>query len=110
MFSRSPQALGSDRQIKKIMESTFDLEEYVGTLARSEDDILDLLKGEMVWDLVANEHTRMKGLQPKEDEEELDLPTTDPDDDLSAEDMDEPESKTEGDLSDEDLLAELEGI
>lgn len=111
MFSRSPQALGSDRQIKKIMESTFDLEEYVGTLARSEDDILDLLKGEMVWDLVASEHKRMKGLQPKEDEEELDLPTTDPDDDLSAEDMDEtPEPKTEGDLSDEDLLAELESI
>jgi hypothetical protein len=111
MFSRSPQALGSDRQIKKIMESTFDLEEYVGDLGRTEDEILDLLKGEMVWELVASEHKRMKGLQSKpKDEEELDLPTTDPDDDLSAEDMDEPEPKTEEDLSDEDLLAELESI
>ena len=62
MFSRSPQSLGSDRQIKKIMESTYDLEEYVEALKRDDDDILELLKGEMVWDMVASEYKRMKGV------------------------------------------------
>ncbi len=111
MFSRSPQSLGSDRQIKKIMESTYDLEEYVEALKRDDDDILELLKGEMVWDMVASEYKRMKGLQPKkDDEEELELPTSDPDDDLSAEDIDEPAESTTDGQSDEELLAELEDL
>lgn len=110
MFSRSPQSLGSDRQIKKIMESTYDLEEYVEALKRDDDDILELLKGEMVWDMVASEYKRMKGLQPKKDEEELELPTSDPDDDLSAEDIDEPAESTTDGQSDEELLAELEDL
>lgn len=113
MFSRTPQALGSDRQIDKIMSSTHNLEEYVDGLGRSEDEIIDLLKAEMLWDLVASEHKRMKGLQhtTKDEEEELDLPTDEPED-VSAEDMDEPEPEKEKDedQSDEELLAELEDL
>lgn len=111
MFSRTPQELGTDRQIKQIMNSTYDLVEYVNDLGRSDDDVKTVLDTEMVWDLVASEWKRMKGLEKEaesvEDEKELDLPTDDS--------VDEPKERDEPDIpeeeeSDADLLAELEDL
>jgi hypothetical protein len=121
MFSRQSEALGSDRQIKQILGNCFDLEEYVKDLERTEEEVIELLKVEMVWELVEGEHKRMKGLQStkekiesrREDEQELEMPTDDDEPDTAtpeAEAEAEAEEVPVGDESDEALLAELENL
>jgi hypothetical protein len=118
MFSRTPQALGTDRQIKKILDTCYDLKEYVDSLERSDDDVLGVLKSEMVWELVIDEWKRMKGLKEAaketEEEKELDLPTdtddTDTDTDTEETQKEEVSAKEDNipeEESDEALLAEL---
>jgi len=116
MFSRTPQALGTDRQIKQIMNSTYDLVDYVADLTRTDEDIKNILNAEMVWEMVATEWKRMKGLAKEaekvEDEKELDLPTDEPE---QKEQKEEKPTKDDIDIpdaeeSDEDLLAELEDL
>jgi hypothetical protein len=123
MFSRQSEALGSDRQIKQILNSCFDLEEYVKNLEKSEDENIELLKVEMVWEMVEDEHKRMKGLQStqkraernKEAEKELDAPDAPdaPDEPQSEEEPEPKEQEVDAPVeeeSDEALLAELENL
>ncbi len=118
MFSRTPQKLGSDRQIKAILETCYNLAEYVEDLERDDDDILDILKAELVFELVADEWERMKGLKTTagevEEEQELDYPS---DDEGKVEKEAKPEEAKpekadipEEEETDEDLLAELEDL
>jgi len=118
MFSRQSEALGSDRQIQQILKNCYDLEEYVKDLERPEDEIKDLLKVEMVWDLVESEWQRMKGLQEtkekvertRKEEKELELPNDEPQAEEPKEEEEPEEVKTVEEESDEDLLAELENL
>ena len=116
MFSRTPQPLGSDRQIKKILDTCYSLANYIEDLERDDDETMEVLKAEMVWELVADEWKRMKGLKKaavQEEEKELELPTDEPEaeeeteqEEAKKEDADIPEEEE----SDEDLLAELEDL
>jgi len=117
MFSRQAEALGSDRQIQQILKNCYNLEEYVKDLERPEDEIKDLLKVEMVWELVDSEWQRMKGLREtkekvernREEEKELELPADEPQEEPKEQEPEEVEKPVE-DESDEALLAELENL
>jgi len=60
-FARKSSSLGTDKEIQKIMEKTFDINEYVSTQKMSDEDIITLMKNEMLWDLVKDEWSRYKG-------------------------------------------------
>jgi hypothetical protein len=119
MFSRQSEALGSDRQIKQILGKCYDLEEYVKGLERAEDDVKDLLKVEMVWELVEAEWQRMKGLQDtkkrtERDEQELEMPVEKEEPTSEQQEPEEEPKEVEQqpaeEESDEALLAELENL
>lgn len=116
MFSRTPQSLGSDRQIKKILETCYELDSYIEDLERDDDDTLDVLKAEMVWELVVDEWKRMKGLKAaaREEVEEKELEYPDAEE-KQEEAVEETKAEADADIpeeeeTDEDLLAELEDL
>ena len=95
------------------MNNRYDLEEYVRSMERPEEDVINLLKAEMVWDLVKSEYERAKGLEaaaaaaPAE-QEESDVPDFEPD--ANTELHQEQEATDVEDQSDIDLLRELEDL
>ena len=116
-FARRPEALGTDAEIDGIMEQTIDLMEYVSQLQRTDEEIVNILKAEMVWTFVENEWRKDKGIT------ELNTPAPSPSNDDEDDDIDDslmgtdvPDEtpdlnlEADGDLSDEDLLKELEDI
>lgn len=54
-FSRKASALGTDTEIKKIMESRYSIEDYIKTLEITQDDMIKILKTEMLWDLIGED-------------------------------------------------------
>ncbi|MFW6173113.1 MAG: hypothetical protein ACOC5T_05155 [Elusimicrobiota bacterium] len=54
-FARRPGSLGSDSKIKSIMEQTVDLREYLSSLKVSHEDMINILKQEMLWEMVKDE-------------------------------------------------------
>lgn len=55
-FSRSRSALAEeDDGIKAIMELAVDLEEYINNMVISNDKMVEVLKNEFLWDMVADE-------------------------------------------------------
>jgi hypothetical protein len=110
VFARRPEALGSDREIKDIMDSRYDLEDYVKSMERTEEDIINILKAEMVWDMVKNEWERAKQMVELAGPVEEDVPDWDMDLGEKEEDVKEEVVKEEEPSTDEDLLAELANI
>lgn len=113
LFARRPEALGSADEIRELMNNRYDLEEYVRSMERPEEDVINLLKAEMVWDLVKSEYERAKGLEaaaaaaPAE-QEGNDVPDFEPD--ANTELHQEQEATDVEDQSDIDLLRELEDL
>jgi len=121
-FSRNSQALGSDSEIEKIMKTCTNLDEYVESLGVSEERIEEVLKTEMVWELVGSEWNKVRGLT--EEAPKIQSPATeddiddsiwdkkddDSDDEAENEDIEKPWEDSDEDLDDEDLLKELEGM
>ena len=62
-FSRRPSALGTDKEIKAIMATTHDLEEYINNLVTTEDNMVTILKNEMLYDMVKDEMARYMGIK-----------------------------------------------
>ena len=110
VFARRPEALGSDREIKDIMDSRYDLEDYVKGMERTEDDIINILKAEMVWDMVKNEWDRAKQMVELAGPVESDVPDWDMEVETSVEEKPVEDVKEEEPSTDEDLLAELADI
>jgi hypothetical protein len=121
-FSRNSEALGNDNEIEKIMESCVDIDEYIDSLRTNNERMVEILKAEMVWDLVSDEFNKVSGLtemvnQARDDEpDDIDDSVWEEKDD-TADDYKEPEEEKEeeefteeDDLDDEDLLKELEGM
>lgn len=109
LFARRPESLGSNAEIREVMEKRFDLEEYVKSMERPEEDIVNLLKAEMVWDLISSEYERAKSLEaaaaaaPAEDVPDFDFePDSEPAEDVQPDDTEE--------QSDLELLRELEDL
>lgn len=98
-FTRRPSALGTDEEIDEIMKNTISLKEYVASMRKPDDEIQDVLKKAMIWDLVESEWNRAKGNLTETEEPKNDM-TEDNDEDPFYEDSED----------DEDLLKELDEI
>lgn len=109
IFSRRPTPLGTDIEIKKIMEQTINLKEYIRSMKMDDDNNETLLKSEMVWDIVSNEwnENRRKVTRTTVSEDVSDESVVDND----SNDNNFTNTSTEStDQSDEDLLKELEDL
>ena len=116
LFARKPSALGDDSEIQTIMDSRYDLEEYIEGMTRTEEDVITLLKAEMVYEFIEDEWKRAKHMAKMAGPVEDDIP--DFDDALepqTEERTDEellnelPETNAEP-ATDEELLEELAGL
>jgi hypothetical protein len=112
-FSRKPHAIAnSEKAIDAIMGDTIDLDEYIGSMERDDEDVISALKQHMVWELVESEWKKAKKIVDKVSEkvDEEDIP------DFGSKKADEDElpfdvdSKEEEDLSDDQLLKELDSL
>lgn len=54
-FSRLQEALGTDEEIEAILATCTNLKEYIESLKTDKDKIVEILKGEFLWDLVETE-------------------------------------------------------
>ena len=61
-FARKPNALArTDKEIQTILGQAFDVDEYISSQRMSDEDIISLLKGEMLWEIVKDEWARYRG-------------------------------------------------
>lgn len=123
-FGRKNYPLGSEEEIEKIMSTTIDLEDYIKSMERDEEDVVAALKQHMVWDIVEPEWKRAKGIEEPTKVEEDDIPdfkfgkdnsseeNTKNTTEEKAEEDEPPFDVDEGDedMSDSDLLKELENL
>ncbi len=97
-FTRRPSALGDDDEIEEIMKNTISLKEYINSMRKPDDEIIDILKKAMIWELVESEWDRAKGsIKTEAEVHEDDVDDTD---DVFFDDEE----------SDDDLLKELDDI
>lgn len=109
-FSSKPSAMAdSDDVIEQAMEARHDLDEYLQTMVRSDEDMIKMLKKEMLWDLVANEATARMKLDKEESPAEVAVKKNQEvgKTEAAAEPV---KASQSGEISDEDLLAELDAL
>ena len=102
-FARKAYALGTDKEIKTIMESTYDLDEYLATMKITDEDTVNLLKTEMLWELVESDYMKYKGGPSKG------APAVTVEEDI-PDDITEKGMEPSNDPTDEELLKELESM
>jgi len=115
-FSRRPSAIAdSDSEIERIMSTTIDIDEYLNSMEKDDDAYIQVLKAEMLWDLVKDEWERVKGksytqTSKKDLEKEVETSSSRgvPEDDIDDSQWDDDSSESSD--SDEDLLKELENL
>lgn len=109
-FARRPEALGSEKEIKKIMEQTKDLKAYLEGLAMSEEDMIPILKQEMLWEMIKDEWSG----KMKEDDSQDDIPDFKPPKDENDEDEggehEQEDQDNEEDIDESELLEELDKL
>lgn len=102
IFSRNASPLAtSDAGIKKIMEGTHSIDDYISSMEMSEEDTIAMLKNEMLWDMVENEWNRSKGSSITPNVASTKKSVKEEEDDI-PEDVDN--------LTDEDLMRELKAM
>lgn len=110
IFSRKPTPLAdSDNEIKKIMSSTYDIEEYIKSMEMSKENTLKMLKDEMLFDMVETEWNRAYGTE-KNFPKAVTKEETNTEDDVPESVGEEKAISDDVDTSDEALLAELKNI
>jgi hypothetical protein len=131
IFSRRSSAIGTKDEIDKIMDERHDIDEYIKSLKKSDDEIEKALKDEMVLPLIEDEWKKIKEkndshksngvvaeaaqhMENKEHENEEKQHLENKEKKKNEEDLpwnDEKEEKKDDlDQSDADLLAELEDL
>jgi hypothetical protein len=125
-FERRSEALGSDSDIEGLMDQCYDINEYLDTLRKTEEDLVKLVKEEMLFDMISDEYTQLLRKRQMV-EEKSDISEDDIDDDIDDSNFEMPDTltdtitsepegspKNDGEWSDtdsdEELLKELEGI
>jgi len=101
-FARRSYELGTDSEIKEIMEQTFDLDEYIENQKRDNDFILQSLKDERVFDYIEDEWERY--ITPVAD-------ASSPSSESEPEKVETVTASSNGDdddISDDELLKELD--
>lgn len=114
-FSRKPSAIAeTTEEVEKIMESVYDLTEYLKSLEKDWKFHEKLLKQELVWDDVEDAFIANVGKESVEvADTEKKEPSTEKEDKSNddVQEADEQEnSSSEDDVSDDDLLKELDDL
>lgn len=60
-FSRKSSAIGTDKKIKEIMDSRYELDEYIKSLETPKENIITILKNEMLYDIIKDEWMKQDG-------------------------------------------------
>lgn len=109
-FARRPNAIaGSDEEIEKLMGERISLEEYINKSKKSVKDLIELMKTEMFWELIAKDYAKyVDAEEPKPETKQTATPGPVPE--TKKEEPKPESSKSSDDLSEEDLLAELENF
>jgi hypothetical protein len=68
-FSHSSSSLGSDKDIKAIMDQCADLNEYVKSQRKSPVEVKEMLEKDMLWGLVESEWERVYGKSGNDEHE-----------------------------------------
>jgi len=114
-FARKASALGSDKEIGKLLEDLKDLDEHVKAMAMSDEDMKALIEEELLWDLVEKEWNKHKGSaaqdkpkeEPKKESKEPEKESKEPE----KESEKEPEKeRTSSSADEDDLMAELDAL
>ena len=107
IFSRKPSAIAdSDAEIKKIMSSTYDIEEYIKSMEMSKENTLKMLKDEMLFDMVEAEWNRAYGVEKDSPKAKATVDEDDVPDSVDEEKVDDDGT----DMSEQALLDELKNI
>jgi hypothetical protein len=111
--SKSNPIADSDAKIEAIMDSTHDLDEYLKSMERTNEEILKLIKTEMLWEYIKADYPYELSEEDKEETKaEEKKKETKVEDKQTFEEPplpDEPYMNGQ-DISDADLLAELENL
>ncbi|MFW6122496.1 MAG: hypothetical protein ACOC80_16570 [Petrotogales bacterium] len=122
-FAPRPSAIGTDEEIEQIMESRHDLVEYLKTMQRSDEQMLELIKKQMLYEVVeqdyegsnmaVNTQNTKQDKPATEQMDDLDVGKEEPKEkepqDIGSEAMGSQEMESE-DISEEDLMEELENL
>lgn len=113
MFARKPSAIAdSDDVIEQIMEKRHDLDAYLKNMVRDKDMIVEILKKEMLWDLIAEEASHKMGIA-KDDTIDDVIPESkeEPKEEKADKPKEEPkEEKVSESSDDDDFLKELDNL
>ena len=109
-FSRRSSAIGTDKEIEAIMKQTIDLDEYIESMEKDDEDIMAALKSHMLWDLVSSEWKKAKVIA--EEDANDDIPEFEAIvEKVEVKEEDPPFDVEEKDeQTDDELLRELEGL
>lgn len=116
-FARKASAIAdSEKEIDAIMETTFDLDEYIKSMEKPEENVIKALRDDLVFDLIAEDYNKRKKVLERnstaksnnedEDSTSKEVPF-DTDDKKTTSKREETTETTEEDLSDQELLDEL---
>ncbi len=108
-FVATKKSLGTDEQIENIMEKRHNLTNYFKSMERSPETLIELVKAEMLHDLIENEESPKTKTTKNHAVEEMDELPWDNKEQEQVETSPEPE-KQEPEMSDEELLKALENM
>lgn len=116
VFARHPHAIAkTEKQIEKIMETCYNIDEYISSMEKPLEEIVKTLKEDMMFDLVEADYKRYmkqasQSADDKLDEVFGDTPKKPSKKEEPVMEDEEPDDKPKGDDSDEDILADLENL
>ncbi len=105
-FARKAIALGTEKEIEEIMSKRYDLSEYIDKMKVSDEEIIKILKNEMLWEMIESDWKRFKGSVSAKTES---FTAVNESVQESSKEEDIPESIC-GNMDEKDLLAELEDM
>lgn len=119
-FSRKQSSLGSDDEIKTLMESCIDLVEYIKSMESENDKIVEILKSEFLWELIEDDAVKhgyidsevddnRQETQEESDNERSDEETEEQDNE-QEESSEEENVSSDDDMDDNALLRELDEL
>ena len=110
-FSRRPEAIGTDEEIEKYMQSCVSIDEYIQSMIKPEEELIKLVKDEMLFDLIRDEYNQLQAKRNRAEggDESGDNPPFDTDESPEPEEPDDFDAPVDS-QDDQDLLAELENM
>jgi hypothetical protein len=114
-FTSKPYPLAkTDEEIENILNNTHDLDEYLKVMERTEEEIIQIVKDEMLWELIQQDYGVQQpkpGPEKAESVDQIDeAPFDNPQNDSEANPSETNSNDSVDDISDDDLLEELDSL